>query len=478
MTTSRRAFSRILGTGAFAVPLLWRYGRTIAAGPSPSGPRRLLIFWNPQGNCSGLPVNGVDAFWPTGTEKDFKLSRILAPLERHKKDLLLLKGFNDWATMARPLCSPIVSDGEHGFGTMCRLTNTCPTTASVGGAAPRQWGGGISIDQAISQTVGADTPRPSLELIGSANKNSNHRGFISYSGAGRPVIPQASPLGAYDSLFGGSTGLAGDPARVKALRAMRKSSLDHILSEIARVRSRLPASERAKMDGHFEAVRVLERDLDDRAPTVSCDRQRPPFPADPIPTFPTRHELHFRTIAAAFACDLTRVATFMAASGGGDTAPDLRAFMPDWQTNYHSTGHASGGNSDGGGNNAAVRDRALEVMIRVSTYYADQLAKFVDALKAIPEGAGTVFDNTVILWCSEMSHGNHGNSSVPYVVIGGGWHLRTGRFLDLPTYSKYDFSNKSGTPLVLMANAMGLPISSFGRADWCDGPDKLTAIRG
>jgi hypothetical protein len=444
--SSRRTFLKAACAGALAYPLLWRYQRSALAAPAP---KRLVVFWTPQGTVQ-------DKFWPTGGERDFTLSPILAPLEKHREDLIVLKGFADY--QFHPTDDPCHTlDGSHGFGTMCRLTSRC--AAQPDG----DWGGGISIDQEIAGAVGKDTLRASLALTGAVNTG-NHRGFVSYAGAGAPIVPEGDPQKMYEYLFGAAVGEGSDGSL--ALRAQRRSALDVLRADIGQIRGRLPTAERPKMDAHLEAVRTLERAMDHAA---LCAAPAITFP-EAMPLFPTRHQLHFKTIAAALACDLTRVVTLMASDGGGDNAGSL-AYFDGWQTNYHDTGHlANGAIDDPGG----LQQGARQVQTLIETYYAQQLADFVDELKSIPEGDGTLFDSTLIYWCNEMGHGGHDAWDVPHVLIGGGWHFDTGRFLQLPNPGGAGVGpNRFGDILISLANAMGHPITTFGQPDWCEGPLEL-----
>ena len=55
------------------------------------------------------------------------------------------------------------------------------------------------------------------------------------------------------------------------------------------------------------------------------------------------------------------------------------------------------------------------------------------ALDAIPEGDGTMLDNTVVFWCNELAKGNsHDLKNSHFVVAGGavtskstGWYSKT-----------------------------------------------------
>src|SRR5262245_15037322 len=79
---SRRRFLRGLGVSTAAsafVPLL------DASGAEPLLPRRLILYYTPHGTV-------YDNWAPQGTETDFKLSRILTPLEPHKRKVTVISG--------------------------------------------------------------------------------------------------------------------------------------------------------------------------------------------------------------------------------------------------------------------------------------------------------------------------------------------------------------------------------------------------
>lgn len=464
---SRR--SLMVGAGAVAsIPLLAQLERGLGGGVAAADgemPKRLIIFWNPQGNCSAqddsFASNGLSPIWPEGFGADFDLSydpaaptpgRILAPLAPHQQDLLVMRGFNQPHGNHRvtPHCGFEISDGSHGFGTRSVLTAVCPYVAENGS----QFGGGISLDQLVARELGADTPRSSMVLTCGGHSNGNHRGFISYTGANAPVVP-LGPQDAYLNAFGST--IDGDQARIAAIRARRGSALDIIRAEAARLRRRLPASEREKLDTHLEAVRSLERDLDR---TATCQ-------VDPLGSTDQHFPDHFRqqakTIAAAVACNVSRVFTVMAASAGGDSSADLRYFDPTWPTNYHSTGHATSGNTGDPEvtGDPAQRRQAIEVMTRVSEFYAQWIADLITELKAIPEGDGNAFDNTIILWATEMSNGDHGINEWPFVVAGGGWKFQNGNYWN-HVAEPYSYDYRYGDLLTAVAQGMGLDIERFG----------------
>ena len=90
----------------------------------------------------------------------------------------------------------------------------------------------------------------------------------------------------------------------------------------------------------------------------------------------------------------------------------------------------------------------------------------IDRLKAIPEGDGSVFDNTVILWTNEQSRGNnHDRRNLPYVLAGSaGKFFQTGRFVQFPSNTAHNHL------LVSLLNSMGIDVNEFGNPTYGTGP--------
>jgi hypothetical protein len=109
---------------------------------------------------------------------------------------------------------------------------------------------------------------------------------------------------------------------------------------------------------------------------------------------------------------------------------------------------------------------AIDKLTRINRWYAEQLAYLIGRLQQIPEGDGTMLDNTLILWCNELAKGNvHGRTDAPYVLAGkAGGALQTGRFL------RFDGNVPHNNLLLSLIHALGQADTSFGDPDWCTGP--------
>ncbi len=83
----------------------------------------------------------------------------------------------------------------------------------------------------------------------------------------------------------------------------------------------------------------------------------------------------------------------------------------------------------------------------------------------MPEGDGTVLDNSLILFMSNMWSGSrHDSTKVPVLQIGNlGGTLETGRVLDYR--DKGDDNRKLCSMYLSIMDRMGVPLDRFGDAD-------------
>jgi hypothetical protein len=165
---------------------------------------------------------------------------------------------------------------------------------------------------------------------------------------------------------------------------------------------------------------------------------------------PQRNQLVRDLMVASLTCDLTRVGTMM-------LAPSRSDIFMNWlniNSSHHDLSH------DPDSNTASAMK-----LVQINQWYATQVAALVTALKAVKEGSGTLFDNTVVLWCNELGVGNnHSHQQLPMLLIGSaGGYLKTGQAVTMP----------AGTPhnrlLITLANAMGVPTTTFGNPKFCTG---------
>jgi hypothetical protein len=440
---SRRALLRGLGGTVVALPFLdamspWL--KKARAGGLNGFPKRFIVWYTPNGT---VPSN----FWPTGGETDFQLSPILQPLAAHRSDLLIVKDLHMLSSLNGP-------GDAHQKGTGHCLTATELQEGDFPGDAGLSagWANGISIDQHIANHIGQDTFFRSLEL-GVAVQGSDIRARISYRGPGQPVPPENSPYAAYQRMFGDASA---DPAALARKVARRQAVLDSVADDYRTLQSKLGADDRQKLETHLQAVGDLQDRLAKGVVTFNGEcqplSQGEPVEPDRVVNMPTIGQLQLDLIAMSFACDLTRVASVMWTPS---TAGHVYTWVdPDIREGHHSLAHK--------GDEDAPK---VAQNTKINAWFAEQLAYLITKLKSIPEGDGTVFDNTVIFWTNEQAKGNnHDRRYMPYVLAGSaGGYFRTGRYLSPAPEAGHN------RLLVSLMNAMDVEGDTFGNPEYGTG---------
>jgi hypothetical protein len=131
-------------------------------------------------------------------------------------------------------------------------------------------------------------------------------------------------------------------------------------------------------------------------------------------------------ITAALACDLTRVVTLQM---GGPNIVDL--------------GLPPGDIHEGYAHHSEETQEAKNGMIKYHAYHAQMISDLAQSLARIPEGSGTLLDNTLIVWTGELASGQHAFAVLPMFLVGGrGMGVKTGRLVhyaqNVPTADSND----------------------------------------
>ena len=431
----------LLGAGGLAVglPLMSSLAGKARAAEG-DAPKRLVLMYTPNGVMMDVwkPLNVT-------SETSFDLNATHASLAAHKSRLTFFNGVD--LTIADNSEFP---GGLHQRGIGSLFTNSELQSGSdfVDGCGQRSgWANGISIDQEVVKTIGQDTLLPSLELGVHALDN-DVQGRIAYAGPARPLPPMNDPTAVFDRLFSTLGTNAG--TEMEQLRLRRKSVLDVVQDQFTAVNGRLGSDDKAKLDAHLTLVRDVERRLTDGGTPNDCEAPERPSLIDATSEadIPRIADLEIDLLALAFACDLTRVASIQFSTA-------LNRVRYPW-IEATGEGHLL--------SHSGVSDSVARVQLEArDAFHASRLARFLDKLSQIPEGNGTALDNTLVLWGNEVAVGaTHAHTDMPLLMVGGGWHFRTGRVL---TYQKASHANL----LVSVLNAMGVPATTFGHPDYCSG---------
>lgn len=428
---SRRAMLGGLSAAALGITLpVWR---SLEASAQLGGQKRLFVFFTPNGTVP-------DMFFPA-VGPQFTLSPILTPLEAFKEKLLVLKGVHMESTIGETK-----PGGPHMKGPGAMLTGGWLLEGSFTGAGgPAGYANNISVDQVVAGHIGQDTAYPSLEF-GIAVEGQEPLRIISYRGSNQPNPTVDDPWVMFDRVFSGFT--PGDTG-AEQLAAERASVLDYVKGELAVLEPRLPAEDRPRLQAHAEAVRNIERQL--QALGQQCELPVLPGAVDvrAKENYPLVGRLQMDLMFQAQACDLTRVSSFMWSNA------DSWQYFP-WigvDEEHHALSHLP---------DELARDK----LIKIDTWYAEQIAYFLALLANVPEGEGTMLDNSLVLWGNEIGEGStHTHQDIPWVLAGSaGGHFSTGRLIE------YD-AQPHNNLLLSVLHAFGLESeTTFGAPEYCTGP--------
>lgn len=381
-------------------------------------------------------------------------SEILRPLHPHRANLLVIEGLSQASSLGD------VATNNHNTGHLHVLTGAKMIDDMNSG--------GPTVDQIIAQKIAQPGRIRSLEM---ATRNPWIGGMINLAARQRAPV-ETSPGAIFDRLFPGGSSPEQQPSERDRIRAARKSVLDFVANEYQQIAPKLSREDRARLDMHRELVRDLEMRVGALS-ALSCSAPDGVSDGNQVQTAKAFADM----TAAAFACDLTRVATIQVAELDND---EFGAPPGDVHQDFaHQT------DSD---------DNASQQMGRYNRTHAEIFAHLIDSLKRYTDGDGTLLDSTAALWIGELATGPHDLDRIPIVMAGSaGGAFRTGRYishaLELPNPHEHpnwgDTAQRPIGPghshlLVSLMQAMGLPNNEIGmtRAVTRDGTNRSIDLTG
>ncbi len=434
-TVNRRGFLRGLGA-LMALPALETFSpRTLAAvkAAAATAPTRMAFLYVPNGVS-------VAEWFPTGDGANYQLGPSLKGLEALRQDFSIITG------MAHDKAR---SNGD-GAGDHARSN-----AAFLTGIQPKKTAGadihlGISVDQIAANKIGHLTKLPSLELstdgLRSAGKCDSgyscaYQFNLSWKNETTPMNPEMDPRLVFERLFGlGAAG--GNSPEAARRRVLQKSILDMVQDEAKSLQKKVSAQDKAKLDEYFTAVRDIEQRIE------RSEKMNKPLPkgVQAPAGVPDNYEEHIRTmfdlLTLAFQTDTTRIATFGLAHDGSN-----RSFaeigVPE---GHHQLSHHQ-------------RDpEKLKKIAAIDRFYIKQLAYFLEKMKSVKEGEGTLLDSSMIVYGSAICDGDrHNHDQLPVIVAGRGrGTFSPGRHIALGTETPM-------TNLYLtMLDGLGVPAERIG----------------
>lgn len=447
-STSRRSFFRgtTLGLGGlYLSPFIKQLEAATGAAPGLKPARIVFVV---QGN--GVYENEVQPpSIPRDKEPDkfedlsfdgHPLGFSLEPLQPHIKRVTLIQGLSGRIA---------VNSHNTGFAAL----GMWPSTKNAYGE---------TIDAGMSRNLGGIYRHVGL---GVTNNRSSLLYLLTSTARGKALPTVTDPVLAHRQFF--AAGLQGD---AKKSFDMDTNLLDFLGDDVKRMESRLDGAEKEKLNRYleaFESMSARQGQLASMGPRISAATPQ----IDPklgnweeTKTGPTgimdRLEAQMDIAAGTLIAGLTNVVTMSVGGGTGKTGIDV------WGTEVDSKAEMIPSHHIGHGGSAAGMN-ASECHAHIRRKVMEKVAHLVTKLEAVPEGQGTMMDNTLIVYFSDAAEGHHPQCRQwPMVTIGNlGGRLKLGnRYLSYPFYGKPGHRTMANFYLSLL-QAVGEKKETFGIAD-------------
>ncbi|MDD9951524.1 MAG: DUF1552 domain-containing protein [Zetaproteobacteria bacterium] len=283
------------------------------------------------------------------------------------------------------------------------------------------WPDGPSIDWHIAQLLKSQHMAIHLDTRSQANESREVKNILSYKGKDQPITPYISLDKIHARIFGSVMGGNVDEKQIEQLRLENRSIFDGVTKDFQSLKRQFGQEFGVHVERHMQMVREIE--LARVEAKVTCEAPAEfktyyDFQKDAKPTMDT--------IVAAMMCSNYRVFSLQWNRAlGGMKFPWLDGGIGR-KLSHHSLSHLP---NDEGYSQAAIKN----MLVKINTWYAEQLSYLAMKLENTADGGGTMLDNTCILSGSELAvTGKHHHQGVPLVVIGnGGGKIKSGQMLDM-----------------------------------------------
>jgi len=406
----RRRLLRGAGV-SMALPLLDIMSPAITrANPTNMAPVRLCVLYK------GCGVNPHSWDIVGGTETSFELSRILQPLSDVQDDILVVGNLENQGS----------SDHMDAPGTFMSSTRHKDKNR-------------YSFDQRIADRIGSGTPIKSLQLTAdNVWKQHPWLNVLSYDKNHQPLRGLHDPQVVFDMMFKDASRAARQQELLSVLDGVKEAS-----SSLARKAS---ARDKLVLEHYFDSIRDVEKSIHQaRQNRRSAGLDQKLLNIDPslkVGNLGERIKAMLDLITLAFWTDSTRVVSCMLANTNSRAHYDFMGVNAE----FHYVSHH-------------VRNKkVLPAYDKINIWHTGQLRYLIDKLKAIRDGNGTLFDNSLILWGSGIKHGDyHSLTDLPLVVTGGG-----GGRVNLGRHVRYPQAQPYANLLMTLTNIMGADTPRVG----------------
>jgi hypothetical protein len=406
---SRRTLLKGAGV-SLALPLLDAMIPAATALQQTAAARKLRMgfFYIPHGAIMGNTYHGakMDSWTPSGSGADFKLNAIMKSLEPYK----------NYVTSFGNLKNEAMVGGVHSRAPATWLCGVKPDDKAPGARMA------TTLDQVVASHISQGTTLPSLEMASETTiqvaacggQRCYYSSTLSFRDATSPLPMEFNPRKVFIQLFGeGDTNEERD-----SISKQRLSLLDRINDRTRALQRGLDAGDRAVLDSYLTTIREIERRIELASQSDLSDIKLPEAPIGTQDKFDEQVTLLFDLIALAYRADLTRVVSYMMVSEG-----TMRAYNHiGVSDSFHPVSHHA---NDVG---------RIEKLVKIQTWHMDRFAEFLGKLAEVRDGEGTLLDNSMFLYGSNMSNSDrHNGHPLPTILVGGGaGKLTGGRHIELP----------------------------------------------
>ena len=391
MPLSRRRFLRNMSMTGAAIrvglpPLAAMFnssGTAYAATGVDAAVQPRFVFWF---NGNGIP----ERYWiPREIGVDYELTPCLAPLASVRDDVHVVSGIDN--PNAR-----VTAPGNTHHKSMSALVSGTPYTG--------RGAGGASIDQVIAGEMRGESRFRSLQVgVCQESHGENIHRNLSWAGADRALPPEMIPHNLFDRLFG-----VRDQSRI----SRKKSVLDAVRADLASLEPSLGQADRHRLDEHLTSVREVERAIASLPSDYGKKIKEPEDVAD-LTDYPRIAKIQSDLVAHALASGQTRVVSYML------TKCQSLVRLP-WlgytRLRHHDYTHTNADSPEG---QRTMRD--------ICRWHVEEFAYFIGRLKSIPEGSGTLLDNTCVVFAHEHAEANpHKDNGLALILAGHAGGMKTG----------------------------------------------------
>ncbi len=369
------------------------------------------------------------------------LPRWLGPLAEHRENLTILQG------VSGKMCTT----GHHSWCSALGVFKANERPSSI------KW---ATVDFELAKLF--PSPAGHIELacfpLGGGNARGSLDGVATGFSARGPQQPNyafGSPRVALQELF---KSVSDDP-KARTQYQLDRRVLDFIAGNEGSIADSLSGVEKAKVQNYadsVEAIRERNRKIDAMASTIR--EHVPQLDAkylDPAVSTFDRQIGHTEVLLGALISGLTNVVAFTV-----DELGHRYTGIPGIEgekVNMHDVGH---GKSIGGLDAETIRELAR-------THHMTLVDRIVKRLKSVPEGNGTMFDNTMVFYFPDGGETHHSHGwEYPFIILSGDKarvDLRR-RYIRLPNYGQPGHSTL-GNLYTTLLNAYGNPVEHYGALD-------------